>query len=676
MKPGTLLSNIAAMLLAVYIGFAVLTPSCFAVPQKVGDTITDVVVGRNAKGPYTLSYVDFDPGSVRVVLNGRTLKKGEDYNVDAGKGLISFNAVVLNDVLVSVSYNLIPGKSKQNAGTVNVPVILNVFQRKDANVQVTGLYAQDDPRNPDATKTIVGLGGEKTWAQTKIGTQFFVSQRNDPKEDAQTGGTWERSAFKVSSETDTGKVRLTASMLHAGSEFAGGKETGLGVGKEVMSLALSTSPIKSVRFTAGMQQTEDTAGASKGNRSTIQEQNLVVTPNDATTVSLVHRTTETSTAAGSGNTVDSSAVRIDQKLAGNTNATVSFENASIETGSATDRVRTTQANISTAPIKQVSVNASLTQRDSELLGQETQQNVGVTIKPVDQVTVTAAHSAVENASGEKTKTDISLKASPLRNTELTGNVALRTNNAEERFQHDLRLTTKPVEFVKFTAGFAQSGVNENDNVTKSASLELTPFAHTQISAGYIYAEDGSRIMTVRDYAAVSKPWRFVTFSGKLRDREARNDEAVDTKAVQVALSPFDRFVLTGAYQSNPEDTRGLVQLYNATNLGLRVRLGTVGLTTDYCSKEEYTFNRLSDERRFGLDVPVFRNGKLTTGVKLARFLDGSELATRTYSLGYTHNVGSTFNLSLTGYFTDYRQNKVTLPEKSEYSAEASLGIKF
>lgn len=676
MKPRTLLNNIAAMLLTVCLGFVVLTPSCFAVPQKVGDTITDVVVGRNIKGPYTLSYVDFDPGSVRVVLNGRTLKKGEDYNVDSSKGLISFNAVVLNDVLVSVSYNLIPSKSKQNAGTVNVPVILNVFQRKDANVQVTGLYAQEDPKNPDVTKTIVGLGGEKTWAQTKIGTQFFLSQRNDPKEDLQTGNTWERSAFKVSSETDTGKVRLTASMLHAGSEFAGGKETGLGVGKEVMSLALSTSPIKSVRFTAEMQQTEDTAGASKGNRSTVQEQNLVVTPNDKTTVSLVHKATETSTAAGFGNTVDSSAVRIDQKLAGNTNATVSFENASIETGSTTDRVRTTQANVSTAPVKQVSVNASLTQKDSELLGQETRQNVGVTIKPIDQVSVTAAHSVVENASGEKTKTDISLKANPLRNTELTGTLALRTDNTEELFRHDVRLTTKPVEFVKFTAGFTQNGVNENDNVTKSASLELTPFAHTQISAGYIYAEDGSHIMTVRDYAAVSKPWRFVTFSGKLRDREAENDEAVDTKAVQVALSPFDRFVLTGAYQSNPEDAKGLVQLYNATNLGLRLRLGTVGLTTDYCSKEEYAFSRLSDERRFGLDVPVFRNGKLTTGVKLARFLDGSELTTRTYSLGYTHNVGSTFNLSLTGYFTDYRQNKVTLPDRSEYSAEASLGVKF
>ncbi len=594
MKPGTLLSNIAAMLLMVYLGFVVLTPSCFAVPHKVGDTITDVVVGRNTKGPYTLSYTNFDPRSVRVVLNGRTLKKGEDYNVDADKGLISFNSVVLNDVLVSVSYNLIPGKSKQNANTVNVPVILNVFQGKDANVQVTGLYAQDDPRNPNATKTVVGLGGEKAWSQTKIGTQFFVSERNDPKENAQTGSIWERSAFKVSSETDTGKVRLMASMLHAGSEFAGGKETGLGVGKEVMSLALSTSPIKSVRFTASVQQNEDTAGVSKGTRSTMQEQNLVVTPNDATTVSIVHMNKESSTASGSVSKVDSSSVKIDQKLAGNTSATVSFENASIETSSATDRVRTTQANVSTTPVKQVSVNANLTQKDSELYGQETQQNVGVTIKPIDQFAVTAAHSVVENASGEKTKTDISLKASQIRNTELKGSVALRTDNAEERFQHDVRLITKPVEFVKFTAGFTQSGINENDDVTKSAYVELTPFAHTQISAGYIYAEDGSRIMTVRDYAAVSKPWRFITFSGKLRDREVRNAEAVDTKTVQVALSPFDRFLLMGAYQSNPEDTKGLVQPYNAMNLGLRVRLGTVGLTTDYFSKEEYTFSRLSD----------------------------------------------------------------------------------
>ncbi len=662
--------------LAALLGLVTLAVPCVAVPAGGANSVDDVVVGRNIKGPYTLTWTDIDPASVTVIFNGRTLKKGENYNIDTAKGMISFTSVVLNDAIVRVCYNIIPGKSKQNAGKVNVPVTLNVFQRQDASLQVTGLYAQDDPKNPNATKTVVGLGGEKKWAQSSISSQFFVSQRNDDKSNGQTGSAWDKSAFRIGTLTDTGRLKFSGSMVHAGGEFQGGKETGLGSGKDTTSLAMDYSAGKRVQFSAGMQRTEDTAGKDKGNQSTVLQQTMVASPTDSTTVALTHSTTETSTASGSGTTVDSSGVKVDQGFGGNTKATVSFENANIASGEKTDQVQTTQAHISTAPVKQVSVDVNVVQKDSAQQGKLSQQNVSTVIKPIEQVAVTAAHSITETADSEKTATNVNLTATPLKNTELVGSVALRTDNQNQQFQRDLRVVTKPVEFAKFTAGFSQRGINEDDDVTKSAAVELSPLSNLQISAGYTYAESGAQIMTIRDYAATTKPWGFFSISGSVRDREVVNDSALDSKSMQVALSPLNLFTLTGGYQSNPEDKKGQIQTYNATNVGMQMRLGSVGVSTGYSSKDEYMVRRMSDERRIGFDVPMFRNGKLITGVKIARMLDGSEYSTRTYSLGFSHSVGQAFSLSLTGYYTNYMHNNVSMPEKDEYSAEASLGLKF
>jgi len=433
---------------------------------------------------------------------------------------------------------------------------------------------------------------------------------------------------------------------------------------------------KRVRFSAGMQRIEDTAGNAKGNQSTVIQQSLVMDPTDATKVAITHSTSEVAGAAGPGKSIESSMVKVDQNMARNTKASVSIESASITSGDTTDNVTTTQASVSTSPVKQVSVDINRVETDSQLQGKETRQSVSTVIKPMEQVSVTAAHSIAETSASEKTATDVSLKATPLRNTELTGNVALRTDNQIQRFQRDFRLVTKPVEFAKLVAGFSQKGEDENDDVTKSAAVELSPFAHTQITAGYVYSEAGAQVMTIRDYAATTKPWRFFSISGSVRDREVTDDSALDTKAMQLALSPTDRVTLTGAYRSNPEDNKGQVQTYNAKTVGMKLRIGSVGVTTDYSSKDEYMLQRVSDERAIGFDVPVFRDGKLTTGVKVARVFDGLEYSTRTYSLGFTHNLGARFNLSLTGNYTNYLQNSVSMPDKSEYTAEASLGLKF
>ena len=669
--------------------------------------VTDVIVGRNNKGPYMLTWTEFLTDDISVIINGRSLRKGQDYNIDPSKGIIAFNSILLTDAIVRVSYRTIPGKSKRSSGQVSVPVSVNVFQGQDASLNVTGLYAQDDPNKPDATKTIVGFGGDKKWANTKLSSQFFLSQKND---DTNDGSAISRSAYKFGGATNLAGIDLTGSYLHSGKEFGGANEYGLGLGKEVTDLSAAYSLSKHFQASAKYLNSEDTAGATQGTYSHINEQRLTYSPLDATKVSMVHTVSESGTAAvGSNRSVDSSSVRLDQNIGSNTNAVASFDNAKTVTGSIAENTQTRQIALTSGAIRKVNLRSLVTQKHSDLYGDEKgfafgvnttpvqqvnvdvavatleNQNVGhqintdakITVSPIEQVAVQASYSGTDSSTlGQTTKTNVSVKASPVKNVELQSTLAGNAQNQTEQFQRDFSLSSTPTRYTKLTALMSQKGVDTWDDVTKGAVLELMPLTHTQLKAGYRYIEAGPSTMMIRDYAATTKPCRFFSFNGSLRDREVMENTALDSTAMQLALSPFNFFTLTGDYSSNPEDTNGAIQTYKSKAVGLSTHIGSLGLTTNYAAKDEYMLSKLSDERKFGMELPLFGHGQLSTGYKIARMLDSTQLASKTYSLGYRHAIGSNFNLSLVGCYTQFLQNQMMQPEKTEYNAEASLGVKF
>ncbi|MDH7603234.1 MAG: hypothetical protein QHI38_13940, partial [Armatimonadota bacterium] len=268
---------------------AVLVFAAAATAAPVGDRVTDVIVGRNNRGPFTLSWTNIEPSSVTVVVNGLTLRKGEHYSIDCEKGLISFTSPVKADAIVRVSYNIIPGKSQRNTGQLNVPITLNVFQKQDASLQITGLYAQDNPQNPEAAKALVGIGGEKKWSTTKFSSQFFVSQR---REDGRQGSQAEpggHTALKLGTESTFGALKVFGSFAQAGEGFAGGKETGIAQGKRTSEMLVTFSPDSKLQASSRLQQVESVAG---GEKTVAQEHNVVVKPSEETKIALSHTVTE------------------------------------------------------------------------------------------------------------------------------------------------------------------------------------------------------------------------------------------------------------------------------------------------------------------------------------------------------------------------------------------------
>ena len=890
---------VLTILTAVYMDASL----CFA-QSMVGANgeITEIVVGHNTKGPYTLSWTDIDPRSVSITLDSRTLKNGEDYNIDTAKGMIAFDRIVVQDALVRVSYKTTPGKSKANSGNMNIPVSLDLVSRQDTNLSITGLYAQGDPKKPDTTKTIVGIGAGKTWGATKINSQFMVSQQNADGKSNDQASSWDKTVMKLGSETKLGGLTLSGNFAHAGNSFGGAKEYKTDVGKDAMDMAAAFSSGKYLQTSFKFKKNDDATAAGKGAYSQSSEQSINLSPTGSTRMSFVRNSSETGNNAGLGKLTDVTSMRIDQKFTdktiatatmddsktmtgtkleeiqsrvfslkstqitglnieasaaqkntaaageertmmanvasdagkkiswtagiansdskkgfvtsnnyglrfadklmqmqfkssqssqvgketyergvlltsafigkskltadytdkgindkqdtslgfaidvspiagmglamshrtstfsnsartidynmlriaqsfGNkTDATVSIQSTNVVDGAKTDQTTIQSVSLNTAAAPGIDVKLSTTQQQSTQSGNASSQTAGIKVAPkgvpvVLQGTgsrsqslkngleqnydasvaldpakffnVKAAISSTESkAKGVNGKSNVSLS---LKSSfaEVSASMTGTTQNDKQQYQRVVNLISLPFAFAKFTAQFQQNGVNQSDDVTKSAVIELAPLARTKLSTGLRCIEKGNSVLTIHDYGAESNLWNLFTFKGSMRDRQLQDGVAPDSKNVMIALKPTTGFAITGEYTENPEDVKtGAVQPVNTTGLGVNMKLGSVGVSSNYTSKEEYQVNRMSDECKLGFEVPAFGGGKLTTGVALSRMMSASDTMTRTYSLGFKRDMGSDFNLVFSGFYSQSLQDNVLLDDKTETGVQATFGMKW
>jgi hypothetical protein len=634
--------------------------------------VTDVVVGHNNRGPYMLSWTGFDPNGVSAVINGRPLRKGADYNLDISKGMISFNSVLATDAIVSVSYHILPGKSKRAAAVGSIPVTLNLRSGPTGSLRLTGLYAPDDPNNPNTAKSIIGVGGDRSWRSSKFDSLFLVSQRGESG--VANDGVWDRAAMKLGGDTSLGMFKFSGSFLHAGQSFEGGKEYGTGVGKDLVNLSTAFAPARTVQASASLTTSQDTAGDNKGARNITNEQKLTYAPISSTKLSLLHSTSQLTSAAGGQDTISTSGVQLSSTIIPRLAVRSSLTQKTSDSAGAEQAFT---AGVTAKPTDSLNVDIGYGTLENNAVGSQTSSDVKVTAAPSKQFAVQAGYSGVDSTKlGQTTKTSIAFQAAPAKNLQVKGSASDAVVSSDTQFQRDLSLSSTPARFAKLTALFSQKGINSLDDVTKGAELQLLPSKRARLSAACKYAEAGPCVLTIYDYAANTKPWDFLSVAGSYRQRELRAGDAPDSAAASMSIAPARYFVFKGEYQSNPEDKNGQVQSFNSSSLGVTTQIGTVGLDTNYLTKNEYADDRLSDERRVGLALPMFGHGRLTTSYRLGRVLDGSESATRTYALGYSHSIGSDFSLSLTGCYTQYLLNRTLEPEKTEVSAEASLGARF
>ena len=469
-----------AILTAVYMDASL----CFA-QSMVGANgdVTEVIVGHNTKGPYTLAWTDIDPKSVSVSLDTRTLRSGEDYNIDTTKGMIAFDRVVVQDALVRVSYKTTPGKSKANSGGVSVPVSLNLVSRDDANLSVTGLYAQGDPKNPDNAKAVVGVGAGKTWGTTKINSQFMVSQQNADGNSNAQASSWDKTVMNLSSETKMGGLTLSGNFAHAGNAFGGATEYKTAVGKEVMDMAAGFSQGKYLQSSFRYTKNDDTTAAAKGAYNESTAQSVILAPTGSTRMSFIHNTSETGTSAGLGKSTDVTSIKIDQKFTDKTLATATMDNSKTATGNKLDEIQSRVFSIKSTQISGLNIDASAAQKTTAATGEVRTMAANVASDPNKKLSWTAGIANSDSKNGSVTSNNYGLRfADKLMQMQFKS--AQSSQVGREAYERNILLTSAFVGKGKLTADFTDKGINDKQDTSLGFAIDTSPIAGMGIAMSH------------------------------------------------------------------------------------------------------------------------------------------------------------------------------------------------
>ena len=382
MSPRMIYYKVFAVLMAVFFGVPFLTSACTAddVPGTGAQMISDVLIGHNNMGPYMLTWTNIDAGSVRVILDGRTLKQGDDYGLDQVNGIMSFTASVPTDAIVHVSYNT-TALVQACSGQVSIPVSVDLLQDQDTSLKVTGLYAQNDPKDPNSSKMVIGLGGDQKWSSSSITTQFMLSQSSSSNANAQQGNPLDNAAMKVGGNTQLGALKLSGSFTDGGIDFAGAKEMGVDAGSS-RPICRCVLPNKMLQASATHTSTLGTGGAAAGTSTVADQQSVIVAPTDTTKLSLVHLTNETNTAILSYRHFSGVERReSDSEIGTSASAAISMQDTTTTTGNTTAQQQTVGVGISAKPVDQVKLDAKYGSVDNDSVGHQTSQNANIVLAP-------------------------------------------------------------------------------------------------------------------------------------------------------------------------------------------------------------------------------------------------------------------------------------------------------
>lgn len=448
---------------------------------------------------------------------------------------------------------------------------------------------------------------------------------------------------------------------------------------------------------------------------------LDMSPTNTTTVNFVYKNASVDNKAKNS---ESDFVKISQKFGQKSNVAASVQNSDVvEKDKLIDKVKVKEVSAETEDLGIVSVSVAATDKSSLKEGIEEKRTTGVALAPVqgfvlkgnldthkvDKTQPTAIQNAAQNAAQTSTQTNtqnvasnsnINIQDAVKSNLSLevksnianiTANVAestLTSTNGDKSVVSgesvkavDVATTLSPLATV--IGSFKEKDVQEKSSPEKTsdlmrgAMLELRPVNNTRLRTGYKYILSSDKDMTIRDYGAETNLFNALTLSGSLRDRSSDDDTVLDTKAFQLAFKPASTLTVSGEYVENPEDAKtGVVQSMHSRSLGLNFKIGSVGVVGSWASKEDQMNKSLAQEQKLGLEMQVFGKGKFTSDIKLCRTFKDSDLITRTYTLGYMHDLGSDFNLAISGFLTRFTKDSMFQKDKSDTGAQATLGARF
>ncbi|MBP6963857.1 MAG: hypothetical protein KBC96_05565 [Armatimonadetes bacterium] len=684
--------------------------SSLAAPMQMFDGTQDVLFGKNTKGPYTLSWKPIDRNSESVTINNHRVERTIDYQIDYSSGVLAFNSPIPTGSVIKVEYRFNPKTASKNVQGLSLPLSFDLVKRPDRKLQFSALYKQAgaDPKQT-SDLTVIGLTGDTKIHEGKLSSLLmFSAESGGGGKDA---GFLDRAAMQFGGNTDVGGVKLTTSYSRIGEYFAGAKEYKLKPGAEVLDFGAAFKPSDALALSASTRRIEELAGAREGEVTTTNAYSIAYADGNAPKLNVSRTEVEKDRPDADSQRTTTDQVELEHQLSSGVRAVATHQNVVTEAGGSDSRLTTNQLAVDARVSDKIGVKSNLTQRDSSDTGEDTLVKFDIDAAPSKTLSVKAAVARRDtDASGSDATESLRLTAKPSDKLSIEMNVAHQDSELDgSEFGHAMKVLASPLSYLnvqmdwsgrdseirgdeqvgmfqlkadpsKMISVSAAIGLKDNDeyrNLTREARLALKPFERTTISGGYSELEsDGAVIARVTDVSAATKPADFVELSGGFKQRENRGGEDVNSYRMAMVLDPGGFFKFTGEYEDNPEDKKGVVLRENNRKLGLLTDFGRLKLKGGFTMRDNYLAGKSSEVTEVGVDYKLSSHSMLTTNYKLDQYREQTALCTNVYSLGYSRRVGSDFNLYLGGRMTTYEENRMYMEGKTEYEAQANLGLRF
>ncbi|MBP5093314.1 MAG: hypothetical protein J6332_04635 [Abditibacteriota bacterium] len=335
--------------------------------------------------------------------------------------------------------------------------------------------------------------------------------------------------------------------------------------------------------------------------------------------------------------------------------------------------------LDTFKFKNMEFTGGLTSTDNTLKGKTDSSEMNLKMSPIKNMSFSTNYKSVESdADGLTDTTAMTLGFKPKETFEVSGTVSDKTTKDVPTLSRTLNVKSTALKYTTLSGLMGQSGTGDAITDKQGLSIAFAPKEKTAFSAGFVDEVTGNSSLLTTNYAAQFALAKFLTFSGTMTDREGENmtTAVYDTTNANATLNLGKHLAVTGSYNANPLDKKGVMENYEARTLGITTKFGSLAFTTAYTSKDQYLANNFVDETKFGLSLPLFGSGTLETGFKTGRSRTSVYDLNRQYSLAYKAKFSDDFSLSLGGTYTRYIQNQMRMPDKDNLEADLTLELKF
>ncbi len=583
-----------------------------AIPTSA-QAVTDVFIGRNVVGPYVLSWRGVEFGSDFVSQNGRQLKRGPDYSVDVGAGILTFTRPVRNGQMVRIDYRCLPGQSVRNTNSLVAPMQLQLFQSgaMSMNAIFKPVSEKDSRGAGPGGMMLLNFGGATQVAgHSKLASKMFF--------DLQGGAVAQKGAFQLSDETATGIGLFKASFTRGGRQFKAAEESGIASGKQVLEAAANFKPIHGIQASASFKQAEELVESGKGAVVTTVGQRLAGTLGAVTRFQASRTNTLTESPEGNSVTRVADRIQLDSRLNSKTSATALLEREQVEAGDSGKVAQTGTLSIRSQPTAQLSLQGTFQNKLSP--------------------------------AGAEDTTGLKLEANPSSAVKLSANVGDRTTKEGVFRNREAALQYDRGTLISLSGLFRTVDDGKQQTIVRGFTAATRPFGFVEVSGG----------VKIRE-----------TMIDRVVDQSLP-----DSYNVKVSLRLLNEALkLTGGYIDNPEDDKGVIAQAYSRNIGLQSTLGQLTMAGAYGLQDEYLISKLVTTMELSLGWRFLPASQILTTYKESLARETGLLDTDTYSLSLTHRVGSALDFALSGIYTTYEKDGVFLPNR-DYRAEARLGIRW